>query len=91
MDPDVPHEIDVPEPWPGRVRLALVRSAAVQPRPRGVRVNAVAPGRGAETSDIAAAPYFPASPLSSYVTGRTLVVAGGVGVRFPYPTIGGEQ
>ncbi|MEV7523031.1 SDR family oxidoreductase [Streptomyces sp. NPDC091371] len=97
--------------------MALVRSAAVELGPRGVRVNAVAPGvvwtprvaallgaegrrrnaenaplgRVAETSDIAAALYFLASPLSSYVTGQTLVVDGGVGVKFPYPTIGGEQ
>ncbi|MFD7261553.1 SDR family NAD(P)-dependent oxidoreductase [Streptomyces sp. NPDC059874] len=97
--------------------MALVRSAAVELGPRGVRVNAVAPGvvwtprvaallgaegrrrnaenaplgRVAETSDIAAALYFLASPLSSYVTGQTLVVDGGVGVKFPYPTIGGEE
>ncbi|MER5416480.1 SDR family oxidoreductase [Streptomyces virginiae] len=97
--------------------MALVRSAAVEPGPSGVRVNAVAPGvvrtprvaaplgtegrrrttgnappgRVAETADIAAALHFLASPLSSYVTGQTLVVDGGVGVKFPYPTIGGDQ
>ncbi|WP_405532241.1 SDR family oxidoreductase [Streptomyces avidinii] len=96
--------------------MALVRSAAVELGPHGVRVNAVAPGvvwtprvaallgtegrrrnaenaplgRVAETADIAAALYFLASPLSSYVTGQTLVVDGGVGVKFPYPTIGGD-
>ncbi|MFE1416792.1 SDR family oxidoreductase [Streptomyces sp. NPDC058746] len=90
--------------------MALVCSAAVEPGPRGVRVNAVAPGvvwtprvaallgaegrrrnaenaplgRVAETSDIAAALYFLASPLSSHVDGE-------VGVKFPYPTTGGEQ
>ncbi|MFD9355355.1 SDR family NAD(P)-dependent oxidoreductase [Streptomyces sp. NPDC060031] len=97
--------------------MSLVRSAAVELGPRGVRVNAVAPGvvwtprvaallgdegrrrnarnaplgRVAETSDIASALYFLASPQASYVTGQTLVVDGGVGVKFPYPTIGGEQ
>ncbi|MBT2447345.1 SDR family oxidoreductase [Streptomyces sp. ISL-43] len=97
--------------------MSLVRSAAVELGPRGVRVNAVAPGvvrtprvaallgtegrrrnaenaplgRVAETADIAAALYFLASPQSSYITGQTLVVDGGVGVKFPYPTIGGEQ
>ncbi|MEV8534100.1 SDR family oxidoreductase [Streptomyces sp. NPDC051211] len=97
--------------------VSLVRSAAVELGPSGVRVNAVAPGvvwtprvaallgtegrrrnaenaplgRVAETWDIAAALYFLASPLSAYVTGQTLVVDGGVGVKFPYPTIGGEQ
>ncbi|MGE7389472.1 LLM class flavin-dependent oxidoreductase [Streptomyces sp. NPDC004126] len=94
--------------------VSLVRSAAVEMGPRGVRVNAVAPGvvwtprvaallgpggrernaanaplgRVAETADIASALYFLASPPASYVTGQTLVVDGGVGVKFPYPTIG---
>ncbi|RII19420.1 Levodione reductase [Streptomyces sp. YIM 130001] len=95
--------------------ISLVRSAAVEYGPRGVRVNAAAPGvvwtprvagllgdggrdlnaanaplgRVAEPSDIASALLFLVSPLSSYVTGQTLVVDGGVGVKFPYPTIGG--
>ncbi|MFJ7269316.1 SDR family NAD(P)-dependent oxidoreductase [Streptomyces sp. NPDC099050] len=97
--------------------MSLVRSAAVELGPRGVRVNAVAPGvvwtprvaallgpegrrlnaenaplgRVAETRDIAAALYFLASPQSSYMTGQTLVVDGGVGVKFPYPTVGGAR
>ncbi|MDG4862830.1 SDR family oxidoreductase [Streptomyces sp. T-3] len=97
--------------------VSLVRSAAVEYGPRGVRVNAVAPGvvwtprvagllgeegrarnaenaplgRVAETSDIAASLLFLATPLSAYVTGQTLVVDGGVGVKFPYPTIGGPR
>ncbi|MER5729250.1 SDR family oxidoreductase [Streptomyces sp. NPDC002138] len=94
--------------------ISLVRSAAVELGPRGVRVNAVAPGvvwtprvaarlgeegrracadnaplgRVAEPRDIAAALAFLASPQAAYVTGQTLVVDGGVGVKFPYPTIG---
>ncbi|WP_406479968.1 SDR family NAD(P)-dependent oxidoreductase [Streptomyces sp. NBC_01615] len=97
--------------------VSLVRSAAVEFGPRGVRVNAVAPGavwtprvagllgeegrrrnadnaplgRMAEPSDIASALLFLASPLASYVTGQTLVVDGGVTVKFPYPTIGGPR
>jgi NAD(P)-dependent dehydrogenase (short-subunit alcohol dehydrogenase family) len=91
--------------------MSLVRSAAVELGPAGIRVNAVAPGvvwtprvstylgdKGRETNsanaplrrvalpaDIASAILFLASDLASYVTGQTLVVDGGVGVKFPYP------
>ncbi|MEX0666514.1 MAG: SDR family oxidoreductase [Acidimicrobiia bacterium] len=91
--------------------MSLVRTAAVELGPSGVRVNAVAPGvvwtprisvylgeegrernnantplrRVAQPSDIAAGILFLASDLSSFVTGHTLVVDGGVGAKFPYP------
>lgn len=42
-------------------------------------------GRVAEPADIAAGILFLSSDLASYVTGQTLVVDGGVGVKFPYP------
>jgi NAD(P)-dependent dehydrogenase (short-subunit alcohol dehydrogenase family) len=42
-------------------------------------------GRVAEPTDIASAILFLSSDLASYVTGQTLVVDGGVGVKFPYP------
>ena len=42
-------------------------------------------GRVAEPADIASGILFLSSDLASYVTGQTLVVDGGVGVRFPYP------
>ncbi|WP_369239515.1 SDR family NAD(P)-dependent oxidoreductase [Streptomyces sp. R21] len=97
--------------------VSLVRSAAVELGPRGVRVNAVAPGavwtprvasllgeegrrvnaentplgRIATPPDIAAPLLFLASPLSTYITGQTLVVDGGVTVKFPYPTIGAAR
>jgi NAD(P)-dependent dehydrogenase (short-subunit alcohol dehydrogenase family) len=91
--------------------MSLVRSAAVELGPSGVRVNAVAPGvvwtprvsqylgeegrarnsantplrRVALPADIAAPLLFLVSDMSSYVTGQTLVVDGGVGAKFPYP------
>jgi NAD(P)-dependent dehydrogenase (short-subunit alcohol dehydrogenase family) len=42
-------------------------------------------GRVALPQDIASGILFMASDLASYVTGQTLVVDGGVGVKFPYP------
>lgn len=41
--------------------------------------------RMGSTSDIASAALFLSSDLSAYVTGRTLVVDGGVDAKFPYP------
>ncbi len=41
--------------------------------------------RVAEPSDIASAILFLSSDLASYMSGQTLVVDGGVGVKFPYP------
>lgn len=91
--------------------MSLVRSAAEELGPLGIRVNAVAPGvvwtprvsgylgekgrqrnadnaplrRVALPADIAAAILFLASDLAGYVSGQTLSVDGGVGVKFPYP------
>lgn len=91
--------------------MSLVRTAAVELGPQGVRVNAVAPGmvwtprvsayvgeegrknnelntplrRVALPEDIAAALLFMVTDLSGYVNGQTLVVDGGVSVKFPYP------
>jgi len=41
--------------------------------------------RIAQPADIASAILFLSSDLASYLTGQTLVVDGGVGVKFPYP------
>jgi NAD(P)-dependent dehydrogenase (short-subunit alcohol dehydrogenase family) len=43
-------------------------------------------GRVGLSSDMASAILFLASPLAAYVTGQTLVVDGGIGVKFPYPS-----
>jgi NAD(P)-dependent dehydrogenase (short-subunit alcohol dehydrogenase family) len=42
-------------------------------------------GRLAQPSDIAAAALFLSSDLASFITGQTLVVDGGLRLRFPYP------
>ena len=91
--------------------MSLVRTAAVELGPVGIRVNAVAPGvvwtprvsnalgqegleeqsanspllTVARPADIAAALLFLTSDLAGYISGQTLVVDGGVGVKFPYP------
>jgi NAD(P)-dependent dehydrogenase (short-subunit alcohol dehydrogenase family) len=42
--------------------------------------------RVAEPADVASAILFLVSDLSTYVTGQTLVVDGGVSAKFPYPS-----
>ena len=44
-------------------------------------------GKVAQTSDIAGPLLFLISDLAAYVNGQTLVVDGGVGVKFPYPMV----
>ena len=52
---------------------------------RTAQNNAIAPlGAMGKPSDIASAALFLSSPLAGYITGRTLVVDGGVDVKFPY-------
>lgn len=91
--------------------MSLVKTAAVELGPTGVRVNAVAPGviwtermagaigddnravfaantptgRLGEPSDVAGAVSFLATEMSSHVNGQSVLIDGGVGVRFPYP------
>lgn len=49
-------------------------------------VDNVPLARVAETTDIAAALLFLASPLGGYVNGQTLILDGGVSAKFPYPS-----
>lgn len=50
--------------------------------------NQVSPvKRIGETSDVAGAALFLTSDLSSFITGRTLIVDGGVSAKFPYSTL----
>jgi NAD(P)-dependent dehydrogenase (short-subunit alcohol dehydrogenase family) len=90
--------------------MSLVRTAAVELGPKGLRVNAVAPGlvmtprvagylseaekergarnaplrRSAFPADIAEVILFLCTGLSSYITGQTIVVDGGVSAKFGY-------
>jgi NAD(P)-dependent dehydrogenase (short-subunit alcohol dehydrogenase family) len=90
--------------------VALVRTAALDLAPHGIRVNAVAPGvvrtrisewvidhpvlgpeylrklplgRFGEPVDVANAVAFLASPESSYITGQTLILDGGLTLGQP--------
>lgn len=90
---------------------SLVRSAAVEYGPAGIRVNAIAPGaftsprleqvishdafeqvrlsvplkRLGHPVEVGATVLYLLSDLSSYLTGQTIVLDGGVGAMFPYP------
>jgi NAD(P)-dependent dehydrogenase (short-subunit alcohol dehydrogenase family) len=89
---------------------SLVRSAAVEYGPLGIRVNAVAPGaftsprleeaipkdvfegvrlsvplrRLGSPAEVGATVLYLLSDMSSYVTGQTIVLDGGVSAKFPY-------
>ena len=69
---------------PGMVWTPRV-SAYVGEEGRNKNIENTPLRRVALPEDIASALLFRSSPLSSYVNGQTLVVDGGVGVKFPYP------
>jgi NAD(P)-dependent dehydrogenase (short-subunit alcohol dehydrogenase family) len=82
--------------------MAWVQTLSEELGQYDIRANAVAPvfseeqrrvnaansplGRMGATSDIASAALFLTSDLSGYISGRTIVVDGGVDAKFPYPT-----
>ena len=65
--------------WTPRVSVALGEEGLAEQ-------SANSPlGTVAKPADIAAALLFLTSDLAGYISGQTLVVDGGVGVKFPYP------
>ena len=68
-------------------RAAMIDATEITGNPSSVHAEGRAAKLALERAreDIASALLFLSSPLSSYVNGQTLVVDGGVGVKFPYP------
>lgn len=69
---------------PGSI-LTPRRAEAYSDEAKAQAARTIPLGRRGNTSEIAAATLFLASPQASYITGQTLVVDGGVGCRFPLP------
>jgi NAD(P)-dependent dehydrogenase (short-subunit alcohol dehydrogenase family) len=68
---------------PGTVLTPRMRVLWDEPKRRAVAANAPL-GRLGATADIAGAVLFLISDLAGFITGKTLVVDGGVGSKFPY-------
>ncbi len=79
-----PSQIRVNAVAPGVVLTPRV-AGYLDERSRKMQADNAPLRRVALPEDIAAAILFLASDLSSYVTGQTLVVDGGVAAKFPYP------
>jgi len=78
-----PHGIRANAVAPGTILTP--RMEAQFDEERTAQNNQLAPlGAMGQTSDIASAALFLSTPLAGYITGRTLVVDGGVDVKFPY-------
>lgn len=69
---------------PGTI-LSPRMEAAFTDEQRALNASNSPMGKMGSTSDIASAALFFSSDMSAYVTGRTLVVDGGVDSKFPYP------
>jgi len=70
---------------PGPVRTPLLEDLLSDPAARERRLVHIPMGRLAEASEIARAVLFLASPESSYVTGTTFVVDGGITAAYVTP------
>lgn len=79
-----PSQIRVNAVAPGVVLTPRV-AGYLDERSRKMQADNAPLRRVALPEDIAAAILFLASDLSSYITGQTLVVDGGVAAKFPYP------
>ena len=79
-----PHGIRANAVAPGTI-LSPRMDAVFTDEQRAANAGNAPLGKMGSTADIAAAALFFSSDLSSYVTGRTLVVDGGVDSKFPYP------
>ena len=78
-----PHGVRANAVAPGTILTP--RMAAQFDEERVAQNNQIAPlGAMGQPSDIASAALFLSTPLAGYITGRTLVVDGGVDVKFPY-------
>ena len=80
-----PHGVRANAIAPGTI-LSPRMDAAFTAEQRRMNAENAPLQRMGSTSDIASAALFLSSDLSAYVTGRTLVVDGGVDAKFPYPT-----
>ena len=81
-----PHEVRANAVAPGTI-LSPRMDAAFTDEQRAANAANAPLGRMGATSDIAAAALFLTSDLAGYITGRTLVVDGGVDAKFPYGTL----
>lgn len=71
---------------PGTILTPRI-DAIFTPEQRASNEAGVPLGRLGYTSDIASAALFLTSDLSAFITGRTIVVDGGVDAKFPYQTL----
>jgi NAD(P)-dependent dehydrogenase (short-subunit alcohol dehydrogenase family) len=85
-----PHGIRANAVAPGIIYTP--RMQAAMSKEQVAEYTAIVPvGRLGEPADIAGAVLFLSTPLSAYVNGRTIVVDGGLGNRFPLRAVGNNR